>query len=80
MSNQSTTVDGNLLASHEDNDGDDVMMTLGVGVGVRYVRTVLNIPALTPDYAHANITCRASNNNITKPLRTSVFLELYSKL
>lgn len=54
-------------------------MTVGVGVGVRYVRTVLTIPELTREYARANITCRASNNNITAPLRASLHIELYSK-
>ncbi|XP_069177783.1 synaptogenesis protein syg-2-like [Procambarus clarkii] len=78
LSNRSVTVgeDGTLLASHE--EGDDVVHTVGVGVGVRYVRTVLTIPALTRDYAHANITCRASNNNITEPLSTTLYLELYT--
>ncbi|XP_071527602.1 neural cell adhesion molecule 1-like isoform X2 [Panulirus ornatus] len=79
LSNRSVTVgqDGTLLASHE--EGDDVVLTVGVGVGVRYVRTVLTIPALTRDFAHANITCRASNNNITEPLSTTLYLEVYTR-
>nr|XP_045594080.1 uncharacterized protein LOC123755425 [Procambarus clarkii] len=77
LTNTSVSVgeDGTLLASQE--EGDDVVHTVGVGVGVRYVRTALIIPALTTDYAHANITCRASNNNITEPLSTTLYLELY---
>ncbi|XP_069958180.1 roundabout homolog 3-like [Cherax quadricarinatus] len=79
LSNRSVSVgeDGTLLASHE--EGDDVVHTVGVGVGVRYVRTALIIPALTRDYAHANITCRASNNNITEPMSTTLYLELYTR-
>ncbi|XP_042229711.1 nephrin-like [Homarus americanus] len=79
LSNRSVAVgeDGTLLASHE--EGDDVVHTVGVGVGVRYVRTILLIPTLTRDYAHANITCRASNNNITEPLSTTLYLELYTR-
>ncbi|XP_071514967.1 protein turtle homolog B-like [Panulirus ornatus] len=49
----------------------------GVGVGVRQVRTELSIPALTRDYLHANLTCRASNNNITEPLSTTLPLLLH---
>ncbi|XP_069168527.1 synaptogenesis protein syg-2 [Procambarus clarkii] len=79
LTNTSVSVgeDGTLLASQE--EGDDVVHTVGVGVGVRYVRTALIIPALTTDYAHANITCRASNNNITEPLSTTLYLELYTR-
>ncbi|XP_069936035.1 synaptogenesis protein syg-2-like [Cherax quadricarinatus] len=50
---------------------------VGVGVGVRQVRTEVNIPALTRDYIHANLTCRATNNNITEPLSTTMALLLY---
>ncbi|XP_071514966.1 uncharacterized protein [Panulirus ornatus] len=49
----------------------------GVGVGVRQVRTELSIPALTRDYLHANLTCRASNNNITEPHSTTLALDVY---
>lgn len=45
--------------------------------GVGQVRTELSIPALTRDYVEANLTCRASNNNITEPLTTSLALLLY---
>lgn len=41
------------------------------------VSTKLSIPALTRDYVQANLTCRATNNNITAPLSTSLALLLY---
>lgn len=64
--------DGSLLsARHPGGTG------LQVSVGVHHVRTELTIPALTRDYYRANLTCRASNNNLTEPLHTTVSLDLY---
>ncbi|KAG7162552.1 Synaptogenesis protein syg-2-like 2, partial [Homarus americanus] len=48
-----------------------------VGAGVRQVRTEVSVPALSRDYVHANLTCRATNNNITEPLSTTLALLLY---
>ncbi|XP_069173731.1 protein turtle homolog A-like [Procambarus clarkii] len=48
-----------------------------MGVGVRQVRAEVSIPALTRDYLHANLTCRANNNNITEPLSTSLAILLF---
>ncbi|XP_069957875.1 protein turtle homolog B-like isoform X2 [Cherax quadricarinatus] len=67
--------DGTLLSSQEVNGGR--LMRLGVGVGVMYVRTELTIPSLTRDYARANLTCKASNNNITEALSTTISLDVY---
>ncbi|XP_045113418.1 neural cell adhesion molecule 1-like isoform X2 [Portunus trituberculatus] len=64
--------DGSLLsARHAGGTG------LQVSVGVHHVRTELTIPALTRNHARANLTCRASNNNLTEPLHTTVSLDLY---
>ncbi|XP_050687066.1 nephrin-like [Eriocheir sinensis] len=51
--------------------------SLQVNVGARYVRTELIIDELSRDFARANLTCRASNNNLTDPLHTTVSLDLY---
>ncbi|MPC46037.1 hypothetical protein E2C01_039746 [Portunus trituberculatus] len=67
--------DGSLLsARHAGGTG------LQVSVGVHHVRTELTIPALTRNHARANLTCRASNNNLTEPLHTTVSLDLYCEL
>ncbi|KAG7154807.1 putative CD80-like C2-set and Ig-3 immunoglobulin domains-containing protein [Homarus americanus] len=70
--------DGTLLASQEVNGGR--LMSVDVGMGVMYVRTELTIPELTRDYARANLTCKASNNNITEALSTTISLDLIKHL
>ncbi|XP_042884590.1 nephrin-like [Penaeus japonicus] len=70
------------LASHEVDDplmtlGMDLGMGLGIGLNERRVRAEVRIPSLTRDYARANLTCRAQNNNITEPLSTAIMLDLY---
>lgn len=70
------------LASHEVDDplmtlGMDLGMGLGIGLNDRRVRAEVWIPSLTRDFARANLTCRAHNNNITEPLSTTITLDLY---
>ncbi|MPC23193.1 hypothetical protein E2C01_016231 [Portunus trituberculatus] len=48
-----------------------------VGAPARQVKAVLNIPALTRDYVRSNLTCRASNTNLTQPLSVSLALLLH---
>ncbi|XP_069170194.1 protein turtle homolog B [Procambarus clarkii] len=66
--------DGALLSSQDVVGGGRLM---SVGVGAMHVRTELIIPALTRDYARANLTCKASNNNITEALSTTISLDVY---
>ncbi|XP_071531182.1 LOW QUALITY PROTEIN: protein turtle homolog B-like [Panulirus ornatus] len=66
--------DGALLTSQDASVG---LMTNEVGMTVRHVRTELTIPALSRDYARANLTCKASNNNITEALSTTISLDVY---
>ncbi|XP_063887014.1 hemicentin-2-like isoform X2 [Scylla paramamosain] len=47
------------------------------GAPARQVKAVLNIPALTRDYVRSNLTCRASNTNLTQPLSVSLALLLH---
>ena len=47
------------------------------GNGPPYVITELVIPSLNKDHAGINITCKASNNNITRPLEKSISLSVY---
>ncbi|XP_047492059.1 nephrin-like [Penaeus chinensis] len=57
--------------------GMDMGMGLGIGLSDRRVRAEVRIPSLTRDFARANLTCRAHNNNITEPLSTTITLDLY---
>ncbi|CAL4119789.1 unnamed protein product, partial [Meganyctiphanes norvegica] len=41
------------------------------------VRTELSIPKLGREHNKANLTCKASNNNITEPIQTSITLNVY---
>ncbi|XP_066948944.1 kin of IRRE-like protein 2 isoform X2 [Macrobrachium rosenbergii] len=79
LSNRSIVVgeDGTRLASEE--EGDELFVGMGMEVGIRHVRTMLSIPALSRDYARANISCKAANNNITEPLSTTLYLEVYTQ-
>lgn len=47
------------------------------GSGPPYVVTELTIPTLTKDHADINITCRASNNNLTAPMIKFISLSVY---
>lgn len=49
------------------------------GSGPPYVVTELTIPTLTKDYAGVNLTCRAANSNLTKPIQQHVTLNVYCK-
>ncbi|XP_068239987.1 neural cell adhesion molecule 1-like [Palaemon carinicauda] len=69
--------DGTCLASEE--EGDEFFVGMGMEVGIRHVRAMLSIPALTRDYARTNISCKATNNNITEPLSTTLYLEVYTR-
>jgi len=50
------------------------------GSGRPYVITELFVPSLNKDHAGINITCRAFNNNITRPLEKSITLSVYCEL
>lgn len=47
------------------------------GNGPPFVVTELTIPKLTKDYAGSNLTCRAGNSNLTKPITHSISLNVY---
>ncbi|XP_069943894.1 contactin-2 isoform X3 [Cherax quadricarinatus] len=76
-SSSSSSSSNSQLLSPEGSPGRLSASTTPTGMGVKQVRAELSIPALTRDYLHANLTCRASNNNITEPLSTSLNLLLY---
>ncbi|XP_042859976.1 hemicentin-2-like [Penaeus japonicus] len=48
----------------------------GLSNGLRQVKTKLMIPKIPRDFVHANLTCQASNNNITEPLSTTLSLNV----
>ncbi|KAK6996205.1 hypothetical protein SK128_024578, partial [Halocaridina rubra] len=79
LANRSLTMgeDGSLLASKEVSYSISTDMGMKKGAGVQHVRTELTIPSLTRDYAHANLTCKASNNYISEPLSTTLSLDVY---
>lgn len=47
------------------------------GATVRQVRAELSIQSITRDYVQSNLTCRASNTNLTQPLSVSLALLLH---
>ncbi|XP_050688401.1 hemicentin-2-like isoform X2 [Eriocheir sinensis] len=49
----------------------------GTGALTRQVRAELSIPSITRDYVQSNLTCRASNTNLTQPLVVSLALLLH---
>lgn len=49
----------------------------GTGALTRQVRAELSIPSITRDYVQSNLTCRASNTNLTQPLTVSLALLLH---
>lgn len=82
--------DGTILSSQEMGLTGRVSLSYesskkGPGLGIQpgngppYVVTELTIPTLTKDHAKINISCRASNNNLTSPIVKSVMLSVYCK-
>ncbi|XP_042233693.1 hemicentin-2-like isoform X1 [Homarus americanus] len=52
-------------------------MGVGVGVSMPQSEDRGEHPGLNRKFVHANLTCRATNNNITRPLSTTLALILY---
>ncbi|XP_066942556.1 nephrin-like [Macrobrachium rosenbergii] len=70
--------DGSLLGQNEVSYSISTDLgTMQQGRNAKHVRTELTIPKLSRDYAHANLTCKASNNHISEPLSTTLSLDVY---
>lgn len=48
-----------------------------MGTPMRQVKAELSVASITRDYVQSNLTCRASNTNLTQPLSVSLALLLH---